>query len=72
MRTLAIGGGRRFLLKQGSTSVACEMNLDGLEDFVAVLSSRNKTLGLMDKLRAEHGEAGWLPHFMAGWRTVAA
>ena len=69
---LAIGGGRRFLLKQGETSVACEMDLDGLEDFVAVLSGRSKTIGLMDRLRAEHGDGGWLPHFMAGWRGVAA
>lgn len=69
---LAMGGGRRFLLKQGSASVACEMDLNGLEDFVAVLSGRSKTLGLMDKLRAKHGEGEWLPHFMAGWRSVAA
>lgn len=69
---LAIGGGRRFLLKQGETSVACEMDLGGLEDFIAVLSGRSKTIGLMDKLRAEHGDDGWLPHFMTGWRGVAA
>ena len=68
---LAIGGGRRFLLKQGSASVACEMGLDGLDDFVAVLSGRKKTLALMDALRARHGN-GWLPHFMATWREAAA
>lgn len=67
-------GGRRFLLKQGSVSVACELDLSGLDDFVAVLSGRAKTVRLMERLIAELGpEPGaWLPAFKREWRKVAA
>ena len=67
-------GGRRFLLKQGSVSVACELDLSGLDDFVAVLSGRAKTVRLMERLVAELGPepAAWLPTFKATWRQAAA
>lgn len=67
-------GGRRFLLKQGSASVACQLDLSGLDDWVAVLSSRKNTLRLMEQLITEFGPApaAWLPHFQRQWRSAAA
>ena len=67
-------GGRHFLLKQGTVSVACELNLTGMEDFVAVLSGRERTLRLMERLISQHGPApdAWLPSFTRQWRGVAA
>lgn len=67
-------GGRRFLLKQGSVSVACELDLTGMEDFVAVLSGRAKTVRLMERLVSELGPdpEAWLPTFMREWRRAAA
>lgn len=64
-------GGRRFLLKQGNVSVACDLDLTGLDDFIAVLSGRARTIALRDALEAQHG-AGWLEPFMRGWRSAAA
>ncbi|KAA0577909.1 VirB4 family type IV secretion/conjugal transfer ATPase [Azospirillum sp. B21] len=63
-------GGRRFLLKQGTASVACELDLGGLDDLVAVLSARAGTVRLMEQLIAEHGAKpdAWLPQFRRQWR----
>lgn len=65
-------GGRRFLLKQGTASVACALDLGGLDDLVAVLSARAGTVRLMERLIAEHGAApdAWLPHFRRQWRSA--
>jgi type IV secretion system protein VirB4 len=65
-------GGRRFLLKQGSTSVACELDLSGLDDLVAVLSGRASTLRLMEQLMAEVGPdpTAWLGPFRRQWRSA--
>lgn len=67
-------GGRRFLLKQGGASVACELDLAGMDDLVAVLSGRASTVRLMDRLIAEHGPdpRAWLPRFRRLWREAAA
>lgn len=67
-------GGRRFLLKQGSVSVACELDLTGLDDLVAVLSGRARTVRLMERLIEAHGPApeAWLPAFRREWRRAAA
>ncbi len=67
-------GGRRFLLKQGDASVACELNLSGLDDLRAVLSGTNKTVPLMERLVRELGPEpeAWLPAFRREWRGVAA
>lgn len=56
---------RRFLVKQGLNSVVVELNLNGLDDALAVLSGRTDTVELLDQLRAEHGDAprAWLPRF---------
>ncbi|CAO3441202.1 VirB4 family type IV secretion/conjugal transfer ATPase [Azospirillum endophyticum] len=65
-------GGRRFLLKQGTASVACALDLGGLDDLVAVLSARAGTVRLMERLIADHGAApdAWLPHFRRHWRSA--
>ena len=67
-------GGRRFLLKQGTASVACELDLSGLEDLVAVLSGRASTVRLMETLIADVGPdpAAWLPPFRRQWRAASA
>lgn len=67
-------GGRRFLLKQGNVSVACELDLTGMDDAVAVLSGRSKTVRLMERLIAERGPKPeqWLPEFQRTWRSAAA
>lgn len=67
-------GGRRFLLKQGSASIACELDLSGLDDLVAVLSGRAGTVQLMERLIDEWGPepASWLPHFRRQWRLASA
>lgn len=65
-------GGRRFLLKQGDASVACELNLSGLDDLCAVLSGNNNTVPLMERLIRELGPEpeAWLPAFRRQWRQA--
>jgi len=53
----------RFLVKQGHDSVVVELDLSGMGDALAVLSGRTETVALLDRLRAEHGDA-W-----SAWRT---
>ena len=67
-------GGRRFLLKQGNVSVACELDMTGMDDLVAVLSGRARTVRLMEELISEFGSEpeAWLPVFRREWRRVAA
>jgi len=67
-------GGRRFLLKQGDASVACELNMSGLDDLRAVLSGNNNTVLFMHKLMRELGPepADWLPTFRRDWRKATA
>jgi type IV secretion system protein VirB4 len=48
---------RQFLVKQGLNSVVVELNLDGLSDQLAILSGRTETVDLLDRLRAQHGDA---------------
>jgi type IV secretion system protein VirB4 len=48
---------RQFLVKQGLNSVVVELNLDGLGDQLAILSGRTETVELLDRLRAQHGDA---------------
>ena len=69
-----VSGGRRFLLKQGDASIACELDLSGMDDLVAVLSARTTTRQLMERLIADVGPdpAAWLPQFKREWRRVSA
>jgi type IV secretion system protein VirB4 len=56
---------RRFLIKQGHTSVVAELNLNGFADELAILSGRTASVALLDDIRAEVGDdpAHWLPVF---------
>ena len=56
-------GGRRFLLKQGTASVACDLDLSAAPDVIAVLSGRERTVRLMEKIINE-GESGWVDRFI--------
>ena len=62
----------RFLVKQGHDSVVVELDLEGLDGELAVLSGRTATVELMDRVRAECGEApsAWLPAFHKQRRSI--
>ncbi|MEY9752158.1 type IV secretory pathway VirB4 component [Bradyrhizobium japonicum] len=63
---------RRFLVKQGHNSVVAELDLNGFDDALAVLSGRTETVELLDRIRSEHGDdpVQWLPVFHAERRNV--
>jgi type IV secretion system protein VirB4 len=63
---------RRFLVKQGHDSVVLELDLEGLDGDLAILSGRAGTVELLDRLRAEHGEApsDWLAAFHNQRRSI--
>jgi type IV secretion system protein VirB4 len=63
VRSLGAQGGHRFLVKQGQTSAICELDLDGLDDFITVLSATTDNVTLLDAIRARHGNDPhrWLP-----------
>jgi type IV secretion system protein VirB4 len=65
VKSLGATGSRRFLCKQGTASVLCEFNLDGMDDFLAVLSATTDNVKLLEQIRAEVGDAPttWLPLF---------
>jgi len=65
-------GGHRFLLKQGNTSIVCELDLSGLDNEIAVISGRANTIRLMEKLIDQVGPetTAWLPLFQEQWREV--
>jgi len=56
---------RQFLIKQGQDSIVVKLDLDGMDDMLAILSGRASTVGLLDELRAELGDdpKDWLPVF---------
>jgi type IV secretion system protein VirB4 len=55
----------RFLVKQGHDSVVVELDLNGLDDALAVLSGRAETTAVAEEIMAEAGTdpAIWLPLF---------
>jgi type IV secretion system protein VirB4 len=63
---------RRFLVKQGLDSVVAELDLTGLDDALAVLSGRAETVALLERIRAEHGDApeAWSAPFQAARRQL--
>jgi type IV secretion system protein VirB4 len=67
-------GGWRFLLKQGTASVACDLDLSAAPDCVAVLSGRERTVRLLDQVIAESGDApdAWLEDFLTRSREGVA
>lgn len=56
-----------FLVKQPDHSVVARLDLTGLEDHLAVLAGTERSVRLLDRLRAELGDEpeDWLPAFMA-------
>ncbi len=60
-------GCRSFLVKQGSQSVVCQLDLKGFEAELAVISGRASGIRRMQQLVSEHGPdpERWLKHFMA-------
>ncbi len=67
-------GGRRFLLKQGVVSVVCDFDLSEAPDCLAVLSGRESTVRLLDRIIAETGDdpADWLSRFVERVGEAAA
>jgi type IV secretion system protein VirB4 len=57
---------RHFLLKRNGNAIVAELNLAGMTDIVAVLSSSPASLQSMDKAIAEHGlqPSRWMPKFL--------
>ncbi len=58
-------GSRRFLVKQGHHSVVAELNLQGFDDELAVLSGSTDNILLLERILDELGPdpTGWLPEF---------
>lgn len=57
---------RYFLLRHERDSVIARLNLNGMDEYIAVLSGRTETVTEMRELRQRLGEdpAVWLPKFM--------
>lgn len=57
---------RTFLVKHGSESVVVRLNLASEPDLLTVLSGRERTVRLLDAIRAEVGDApsAWLPRLL--------
>jgi type IV secretion system protein VirB4 len=60
-------GSRRFLVRQGTQGVVCELNLKGFDYELAVISGRTENVQRMERLIEERGAAPdrWLPQFRA-------
>jgi type IV secretion system protein VirB4 len=61
-------GSRRFLVKQGTHSVVCQLDLAGFDSELTVISGRLSQVRRMEQIVATHGSDPncWLPPFMAG------
>ncbi|WP_342249658.1 VirB4 family type IV secretion/conjugal transfer ATPase [Sphingomonas sp. OTU376] len=55
-----------FLIKHGNESVVARLNLTGERELLTILSGRERTVRLLDQIRAEHGEdpEAWLPRLL--------
>ena len=60
-------GSRMFLVRQGRHSVVCQLDLQGFNHELAVISGRATTVALASELIARHGSVPnqWLPAFYA-------
>jgi type IV secretion system protein VirB4 len=58
---------RCFLVKHGSESVVARLNLNGERDLLTVLSGRERTVRMLDDIRAEVGDnpEAWMPQLVA-------
>jgi len=56
---------RFFLVKQDNDGVVARLDLSGMDSLIQVLSGRNDTVAMLDKIIDEHGEdpQDWLPIF---------
>ena len=59
---------RCFLIKHGADSVVARLNLNGQRELLTVLSGRERTVRMLDALRAEVGDdpEAWMPKLVAG------
>ncbi len=55
-----------FLIKHGTESVVARLDLTGERELLTILSGRERTVRLLDTIRAEHGDApeAWLPRLL--------
>jgi type IV secretion system protein VirB4 len=55
-----------FLVKHGSDSVVARLDLSGERDLLAILSGRERTVRLLDEVRADKGDDpdAWMPHLL--------
>ncbi len=55
-----------FLIKHGTDSVVARLNLTGEQDLLTILSGRERTVRLLDEIRAETGDdpAEWIPRLL--------
>jgi type IV secretion system protein VirB4 len=55
-----------FLIKHGSDSVVARLDLSGERDLLTILSGRERTVRLLDEIRAERGDdpADWIPRLL--------
>ncbi|MDY0270422.1 VirB4 family type IV secretion/conjugal transfer ATPase [Trichloromonas sp.] len=67
IREEMLPGSRRFLIKQGHSSVVAELNLQGFDNELAVISGTTDNVGLVSKITERVGDdpAVWLPLFHA-------
>ena len=57
MRALPEGRGE-FLLKQGNASVRAQLPLAGMDDEIAILSGREATTRIFDRVKEQHTASG--------------
>jgi type IV secretion system protein VirB4 len=57
---------RCFLVKHGADSVVARLNLSGEQDILTILSGRERTVRLLDEIRAESGDdpEAWIPRLL--------
>lgn len=55
-----------FLIKHGTDSVVARLNLTGEQDILTILSGRERTVRLLDEIRAQTGDdpAEWIPRLL--------
>ena len=61
---------RCFLLKQGGESVVARLNLNGRKDLLTVLSGQERTVRMLDDIRAECGDEPWRWMPLLMWGTA--
>ena len=55
-----------LLVKHGAESVVARLNLTGERDILTILSGRERTVRLLDEIRATSGDdpAAWIPRLL--------